>query len=133
MPRLLRPAVGVSPERLEAMEEWVRNLAGVLGTNTSLATGITRTLSSTPEEIRPEVETLVARIQARRPLTSALYAFADDLDDQTGDYVATALIQASQVSGAGLTRAWTRSPPPPAGRCAPAGRSSSPPGRRTPP
>lgn len=105
LPRLLAPPRGVDPDRLEAIEQWVRALNGVLHAEMPLATAITATLPSTPAEIRTEVATLVARLQARRPLPQALYGFAEDLDDQTGDYIAAALIQASTVSNAGLTRA----------------------------
>ncbi len=104
MPRLLSAPGGVDPDRLEAMEEWVRALTGVLHAEMPLRTAITATLPSAPATIRPEVQTLVARLQARRPLADALYGFAEDLDDQTGDYIAAALIQASTVSNAGLTR-----------------------------
>lgn len=105
LPRLLAAPGGVDPDRLEALEEWVRALNGILHAEMPLATAITATLPSAPEKIRPAVQTLVARIQARRPLAQALYGFAEDLDDQTGDYIAAALIQASTVSNAGLTRA----------------------------
>lgn len=104
LPRLLAAPDGVDPDRLEAMEEWVRALTGVLHADMPLRTAIIATLSSAPTKIRPEVQTLVARLHARRPLADALYGFAEDLDDQTGDYVAAALIQASSVSNAGLTR-----------------------------
>ena len=104
LPRLLAAPDGVDPDRLEAMEEWVRALTGVLHADMPLRTAIIATLSSAPTKIRPEVQTLVARLHARRPLADALYGFAEDLDDQTGDYIAAALIQASTVSSAGLTR-----------------------------
>lgn len=104
LPRLLTYHKGVDPDQLEALEEWVRSLAGVLQAEAALATAIIATLPSAPEKIRPAVENLVTRLQARRPLVSSLYAFADDVNSQTGDYVAGALIQASTVSGAGLTR-----------------------------
>ena len=104
MPRLLTYPRSVDPDTLEALEEWVRALAGVLAAEAALSTAIIATLPSAPAPIRPAVQNLVTRLQARRPLPDALYAFADELDSQTGDYVAAALIQASTVSGAGLTR-----------------------------
>lgn len=101
-PRLMRAPDQVDPERLEAMAEWARSLSGVVGANLGLATAIRGTRGSLPEPIRPELERLIARLQARRPLVESLYAFADDLHDQTGDYIASAMIGAATASGAGL-------------------------------
>ena len=65
------------------------------------------TLRSTPDAIRPEVGRLVARLQARWRTEPALRAFADDLDDATGDMVAGALILSSRRRGAGLAAVLT--------------------------
>lgn len=104
LPRLMRGPEQVDPDRLAAMEEWTRALSGVLSGNLGMATAIRETRGSLPEPIRPELERLIARIQARRPLVEALYALADDLNDQTGDFIASALIGAANASGAGLQR-----------------------------
>ena len=45
---------------------------------------------------------LVARLQARWSTDAALRAFADDLDDPTGDMVAAALLLSARKRGAGL-------------------------------
>lgn len=103
--RLMRPRPGVDPDHLEALEEWVRALRGILSSHASLTTAITSTLGSTPAAIEPQVKLLVARLRSHAPLEDALYTFAEDLDSQTGDYIAAALIQASQFSGAGLSKA----------------------------
>lgn len=102
LPWLMRVERGTTPETLEAVEEWTRSLSGVIGAGQGISSAIIATRTSCPQEIRPHVEKLVSRIHARRPLTDALYAFADDLDNQIGDFVATALIQAAQNEGAGL-------------------------------
>lgn len=102
LPWLMRVDRGTTPETLEAVEEWTRSLSGVIGAGQGISSAIIATRTSCPQEIRPQVEKLVSRIHARRPLTDALYAFADDLDNQVGDFVATALIQAAQNEGAGL-------------------------------
>ncbi|WP_114906791.1 type II secretion system F family protein [Ornithinimicrobium murale] len=94
----------VRTERLVALEEWARGLAGLLGTRARLNDALVGTLRSTPEAIREPVSKLVARLQANRPADEALQAFADDLDDPTGDLVASALILGSRQSGAGLRR-----------------------------
>ena len=103
LPRLLgTPASAADVDRLEALEEWTRNLAGVLAVGVSLEQAIAATLRSTPEPIRPPVQTLVARLATRWPTDAALRAFADDLHDATGDLVAASLILSAQRRGAGL-------------------------------
>lgn len=103
--RLMQRHKGVDPDHLEALEEWVRALRGILASHTSLSTAIISTQASAPAAIEPQVRVLVARLRSHTPLESALYSFAEDLDSQTGDYIAAALIQASQFSGAGLSSA----------------------------
>ena len=88
--------------RLEAMEEWSRSLAGVLTVGVGLEQALIATLKSTPEPIRPEVATLVARLRARWDTEAALRAFADDLDDLTGDQIASSLMLGARRRGAGL-------------------------------
>lgn len=89
-------------ERLEAMEEWTRSLAGVLTVGVGLEQAIVATLRSAPKEIRPEVNLLAARLRARWPTEDALRSFADDLDDSTGDLLAANLLLGAQRRGAGL-------------------------------
>lgn len=101
LPRVLTAPAEIDIERLEAMEEWTRSLAGVV-MHTGLSTAIVATLPAAPAALEPELRTLVARIQARRNLKDALYGLAEDLDDQTGDYIVAALIQAADAKNAGL-------------------------------
>ena len=89
-------------DRLEAMEEWTRSLAGVLTVGVGLEQAIVATLRSAPKEIEPEVNLLAARLRARWPTDDALRAFADDLDDSTGDLLAANLLLGAQRRGAGL-------------------------------
>ena len=93
--------------RLEGIAEWTRNLSGVLSVGVGLEQALIATLRSTPEAIRPEVGRLVARLHARWRTEPALRAFADDLDDATGDMVAGALILSSRRRGAGLAAVLT--------------------------
>lgn len=103
LPGLLKPATETAQiERLEAMAEWTRNLAGVLTVGVGLEQALVATLRSTPEPIRPEVSRLVARLRARWSTEDALQAFADELDDATGDLVAAYLILGARRRGAGL-------------------------------
>ena len=103
LPTLLSaPPSAARIDRLEALEEWTRALAGVLTVGVGLEEALRATLRSTPEAIRPEVTTLVARLRARVGTEEALRAFADDLDDATGDLVAAYLILGARRRGQGL-------------------------------
>lgn len=88
--------------KLEAMEEWTRSLAGVLTVGVGIEQAITATVRSAPDAIQPDVQTLAARLRARWGTVSALRAFADDLDDATGDLIASSLILGATRRGAGL-------------------------------
>lgn len=97
LPYLLSaPPAAQRIRRVEAMEEWTRSLAGVLGAGVGIEQALTATLRSTPAPIKPEVAQLVARLRARWDTEVALRAFADDLDDVTGDLVAANLILAAR-------------------------------------
>jgi Flp pilus assembly protein TadB len=103
VPSLLRvPNAKRTISRLEAMEEWTRNLAGVLTVGVGLEQAVISSLRTTPEAIRPEVAALVSRLRVRWNTEQALRAFADDLDDATGDRIATALIIGSRSRAQGL-------------------------------
>ena len=99
---LSAPPAAAQITRLEAMEEWTRSLAGVLTVGVGLEQALIATLRSTPQPIRPEVSRLVARLRARWSTENALRAFADELDDATGDLVAANLILGARRRGAGL-------------------------------
>jgi Flp pilus assembly protein TadB len=90
-------------QRLEAMEEWTRSLSGVLTIGVGLEQALAATLRSTPAPIAPEVTRLVARLRARWVTEDALRAFADELDDSTGDLIAANLILGARRRGAGLS------------------------------
>lgn len=107
VPFLLAPTGAVSIARLDAMAEWTRSLAGVLGVGVGLEQALIATQRSTPEQIRPQVDALIARLRARWSTEAALRAFAEDLDDSTGDLVAAALILGSRRRGAGLAKVLT--------------------------
>lgn len=107
VPFLLTPTGAVSIARLDAMAEWTRSLAGVLGVGVGLEQALIATQRSTPEQIRPQVDALIARLRARWSTEAALRAFAEDLDDSTGDLVAAALILGSRRRGAGLAKVLT--------------------------
>jgi tight adherence protein B len=99
---LSAPPASAKIDRLEAMEEWTRALSGVLTVGVGLEQALVSTVRSTPDPIRAEVTTLVSRLRARWVTEDALRAFADDLDDATGDVVAANLILGARRRGAGL-------------------------------
>ena len=99
---LATPPAAARIRRLEAMEEWTRALAGVLTVGVGLEQALGATLRSTPDAIAPEVNRLVARLRARWVTEDAIRAFANELDDATGDLVAANLILGSRRRGAGL-------------------------------
>lgn len=103
LPTLLAaPPAATRIVRLEAMEEWTRSLAGVLTVGVGLEQALVATLRSTPTPISAEVRRLVARLRARWDTEAALRAFADELDDSTGDLIAANLILGARRRGAGL-------------------------------
>ncbi len=102
LPYLLSPAKAVGIDRLDAMAEWTRSLSGVLTVGMGLEQALIATQRSAPAPIAPEVTRLVVRLRARWGTEAALRAFADDLDDATGDLIAAALILGARRRGAGL-------------------------------
>ena len=93
--------------RIDAIAEWTRNLSGVLTAGQGMEQALQASLRSTPDAIRPEVSELVGRLRARWSTEAALRAFADDLDDATGDLVVAALILGSRKRGDGIARVLT--------------------------
>ena len=99
---LSSPEANDKIERLQAMEEWTRSLSGILTAGAGLEQALIATLRSTPEQIRPEVARLASRLRARWSTEDALRAFADEVDDATGDLISANLILAARRRGAGL-------------------------------
>jgi len=85
LPRVLNPRAGARGiARLEALEEWTRNLAGVLAVGTGLE------------------QALAASLRSRWQTDAGIRAFADEVADATGDLVASSLILSAQRRGTGL-------------------------------
>lgn len=106
LPVLLSTAAVASAaiDRVEAVEEWTRRLSDILTVGVGLEQAISATVRTSPAPIKPEVETLAARLGARWPAETALRAFADDLDDASADLVVATLLLASRRRGPGLAR-----------------------------
>ena len=106
LPILLSPATGGStPERLQALEEWSRGLSGRLTVGMGLDSALKRSMSTAPEQIRPEVNRLVNRLWSGWDTDRALRVFADELDDEIGDFIAMNLVLAATNRGPGLAPA----------------------------
>ncbi|MGP4030110.1 type II secretion system F family protein [Actinomadura sp. 3N407] len=90
--------------RLDAIEQWVRKLSGLLGASHGLEDALQTSVRHAPAAIDAEVSALAARLRAGVSTQEALYRLADDLDDPVGDLVTGALLQASQVRGGGVQR-----------------------------
>ncbi len=88
--------------KLEAMAEWTRALAGVLTVGIGLEQALLISLRSAPGAIEPEVRRLATRLRARWRTEDALRAFADELDDATGDLITMNLVLAASRRGTGL-------------------------------
>ncbi len=101
LPSLLAPKGGADVARLDAMAEWTRSLGGTLSVGAGLEQAIFATQRSAPAALSSEVDNLIARLRARWSTEDALRAFADDLDDATGDLIAAALILAARRRGGG--------------------------------
>jgi Flp pilus assembly protein TadB len=91
--------------RLEALEQWTRRLAEVMGASRGLEQTLTDSLRVAPEPIRRPVGVLAERLNNRANTEHALRAFATDLDDPIGDLIATALILAAKRRGPGTREA----------------------------
>ncbi|MEJ7833257.1 MAG: type II secretion system F family protein [Nocardioides sp.] len=99
---LSTPPSSARIDRLEAMEEWARSLSSGLTAGRGLDQALIKSLRSTPDVIRPEVARLVARLDAHWSTERALRAFAEDLDDATGDLLVYYLILSARRRGTGL-------------------------------
>lgn len=99
---LSTPPSSARIDRLEAMEEWTRSLSSGLTAGRSLDQALIKSLRSTPEVIKPDVTRLVNRLDAHWSTERALRAFAEDLNDATGDLLVYYLILSARRRGTGL-------------------------------
>jgi tight adherence protein B len=78
--------------RIEALAVWTELLRDTLGASSGLGEAIMATAPVAPIAIRPEVSKLADRLVGGVPMTDGLRSFADELDDPSGDMVASALL-----------------------------------------
>ncbi|MBK7822057.1 MAG: type II secretion system F family protein [Tessaracoccus sp.] len=92
-------------QRLSALSDFSRGLAGVLTAGRGLEQAIVHAARSAPTALAPEIGRLAARVRANWPTGKALRRFADELDDATGDLFVATLILAAQRRGPGVASA----------------------------
>lgn len=97
-----KPAGADRLAKLEAMEEWVRSLSGVLAAGQGIEATLLASRRTVPPAIEPQVTNLCRRLQARWSTADALRALADDLDDPVGDLIVSLLLLGSSQRGQGL-------------------------------
>jgi hypothetical protein len=91
--------------RLEALAQWSRRLAEVMGASRGLEQALADSARVAPEAIRAPVTVLATRLNNHASTEQALRAFADELDDPIGDLIACALILAAHRRGRGTREA----------------------------
>ncbi len=101
LPHLLgRPEAERQISRLNAMDEWARNLSSGL----QAGSGIEYATISTPvpDALRAEITTFISRLRNNTPPADAITALAADLHDNVGDKICAVLLLATQLRGVGL-------------------------------
>ncbi|GAA2456031.1 type II secretion system F family protein [Actinomadura vinacea] len=91
--------------RLEALAQWARRLAEMMGASRGLEQALADSARVAPQAIRGSVGVLADRLNNHAPTEQALRAFADELDDPIGDLLASALILAAKRRGPGARQA----------------------------
>ncbi|WP_051944377.1 type II secretion system F family protein [Streptacidiphilus rugosus] len=89
--------------QVEAVAGWTEQLRDTLSAAAGLSQAIRATGPLAPAAIRPQVASLVERMDGGMPLASALRVFADELADPLADLVVVALLTASRRQSGRLT------------------------------
>jgi Flp pilus assembly protein TadB len=84
--------------RVEALASWCEQLRDLLSADHGVLGTVEATVATCPAPLRPEVARLATRLARQDPAT-AVRAFAADLDDPSGDLVASVLLLAMSRSG----------------------------------
>lgn len=92
-----RTSVKVEQQRITALASWCEQLRDLLTAEHGIVGTIGATARTCPEPIRPEVERLATRLSRQNP-NSAIRQFAAELDDPSGDLVASVLLLAMSRS-----------------------------------
>ena len=95
--RSRRTSAKVEQARIKALASWCEQLRDLLTAEHGIVGTIAATARTCPEPIRPEVERLATRLSRQSP-DSAIRQFAAELDDPSGDLVASVLLLAMSRS-----------------------------------
>lgn len=93
--RMTRRRVAV----LQGLEQWTRRLSDMLTASRGLEDAIEASVRSAPAAIETAVSSLGRRLAARTGAEAALRAFAAEIDDPAGDWIAAALVIATGRRG----------------------------------
>lgn len=91
--------------RLDALAQWLRQLASVHVAGVPLEQTIQASVPNTPAVLRAPVTILAQRLRAGFPAQDAYRAFADDLADGTSDDVVLMFMDHADNRGPGMARA----------------------------
>ncbi|MGI5206158.1 type II secretion system F family protein [Spirillospora sp. CA-108201] len=91
--------------RLEALAQWSRRLAEMMGASRGLEQALADSARIAPEAIRAPVTVLAERLNNHANTEQALQGFADELDDPIADLIACALVLAARRRGPGTREA----------------------------
>lgn len=91
--------------RLEALAQWSRRLAEMIGASRGLEQALADSARVAPAAIREPVALLAGRLNNHANTEQALRAFADQLDDPIADLIACALLLATRRRGPGTREA----------------------------
>lgn len=97
-PKVMTPPGGARTDLLDALASWTQGLSAMFQSGTHLTETLRASRRSAAPELHAALDLLLDRLDAGQPAKQALYAFADDLDDETGDFIAGALIAAADAS-----------------------------------
>lgn len=85
-------------ERIEALATWCEQLRDLLSAEHGILGTVVATVSTCPVAIRPEVGRLATRVERQDPAGS-IRQFAVEVDDPSGDLIASVLVLAMSHSG----------------------------------
>ncbi|GGV52587.1 membrane protein [Streptomyces spectabilis] len=91
--------------RLEALAQWIQQLAGVHESGGTLEGAITTSAPRAPAVIRPQVRLLAARLRVGTTPAVAYRQFADEFADGAVDNAVMLFLTHTQEHGPGLSRA----------------------------
>lgn len=83
--------------RITALASWCEQLRDLLSAEHGVIGTVAATAKTSPDEIRPEVTRLATRLSRQHP-TSAIRQFAVEIDDPSGDLIASVLLLAMSRS-----------------------------------